>query len=80
MAYYDFLNVVFSPLLKLPPTVAIATMAFIISLLIIIITKYTTNQALMKQLKDEIKEHQKQLKQLRSEPAKAMEIQKKQWK
>ena len=77
MAYYDFLNFVFAPLLKLPALWVIIIISFIISLLIIIITKYTTNQELMKKLKDEIKEYQKQIKDSRSEPAKAMELQKK---
>ena len=77
MAYYDFLNVVFAPLFRLPTVLAIMLLSFIISLIIILVTKYTTDQALMKRLKEEIKEHQNQIKQLRSEPAKAMEVQKK---
>ncbi len=77
MAYYDFLNVIFGPLLKLPPLLAVIIMSFIISLIIILITKYTTDQALMKRLKDEIKEHQKQIKELKSNPTEAMKVQKK---
>lgn len=77
MAYYDFLNIIFSPLFKLPVLWAVIILSFIVSLIIILITKYTTDQALMKKLKDDIKEHQKQIKELRNEPAKAMEVQKK---
>lgn len=77
MAYYDFLNVVFAPLLKLPLLWTVIILSFIISVIIIIITKYTTDQALMKKLKDDIKEYQKQIKGLKGEPAKAMEVQKK---
>ena len=77
MAYYDFLNLIFSPLFKLPTAVAIIIMSFLVSLIIIVITKYTTDQVLMKRLKEEIKEHQAKIKQRKSEPAKAMEIQKK---
>ena len=77
MAYYDFLNLIFSPLFKIPLALAILILSFLVSLIIILITKYTTDQALMKRLKEEIKEHQSQIKQLRGEPAKAMEIQKK---
>ena len=77
MAYFDFLNIILSPLLKLPVLFAVVLMSFIISVIIIVITKYTTNQALMKQLKDEIKEYQKQIKDSRDSPSKAMEIQKK---
>ena len=77
MAYYDFLNVVFAPLLKLPILWTIIILSFIVSIIIIVITKYTTDQALMKKLKDDLKEHQKQIKELKNEPTKAMEAQKK---
>ena len=77
MAYYDFLNIVFAPLLKLPALWAIIILSLLISLIIMIITKYTTNQTLMKNLKEEIKNYQKQIKELKNEPSKAMELQKK---
>ena len=77
MAFYDFLNIIFAPLLKLPTAMAIIIMAFLISLIIIIITKFTTDQTLMKKLKEEIKEYQNQSKQLKDNPSKAMEVQKK---
>src|SRR3989338_2266961 len=77
MAYYDFLNIILGPLLNIPPLIAVIIMSLFISVLIIIITKYSTDQALMKRLKEEMKEHQKQIKELRSNPSKAMEMQKK---
>src|SRR3989338_8165547 len=77
MAYYDFLNIIFAPLLKLPVLWTVILMSFLVSVIIIVITKYTTDQALMKKLKDDIKDYQKQIKGLKSEPAKAMEVQKK---
>lgn len=77
MAYYDFLNIIFAPLLKLPILWTMIILSFLVSIIIIVITKYTTDQALMKKLKDDIKEYQKQVKGLKSEPAKAMEVQKK---
>ncbi|MBI2101565.1 DUF106 domain-containing protein [Candidatus Woesearchaeota archaeon] len=77
MAYFDFLNIIFAPLLKLPMAFAVIILAFIVSLIVILITKYTTNQSLMKRLKDDMKEHQKRVKELKHEPAKAMEAQKK---
>lgn len=77
MAYYDFLNIVFAPLLKLPLLWTVIILSLIVSVIIIAITKYTTDQALMKKLKDDIKEYQKQIKELKNEPAKAMEAQKK---
>lgn len=77
MAYYDFLNIIFAPLLKLPILWAVIILSFLVSVIIIVITKYTTDQALMKKLKDDIKDYQKQIKELKNEPAKAMEVQKK---
>lgn len=77
MAYYDFLNIIFAPLLKLPVSWAVIILAFLISVIIIVITKYTTDQTLMKRLKDDIKEYQKQIKELRGNPAQAMQVQKK---
>ena len=77
MAYYDFLNIILSPLFELPVLFAVILMSFLISLIVILVTKFTTNQVLMKKLKEDMKEHQKQIKELKSEPAKAMEVQKK---
>lgn len=77
MAYYDFLSVVFAPILKLPPALAVISISLIISLIIILVTKYATNQELMKKLKEEMKDHQKQVKELRNNPARALEVQKK---
>ena len=77
MAYYDFLNIIFAPLFKVPVLWAVIALALLISLIIIIITKYTTDQTLMKKLKDDMKANQKQAKELKSEPAKALELQKK---
>ena len=77
MAYYDFLNILFAPLLKLPALLAVIILAFLVSTIIIVVTKYTTDQNLMKSLKEGMKEHQKRIKELRDNPAKAMEAQKK---
>ncbi|MBI3026793.1 DUF106 domain-containing protein [Candidatus Woesearchaeota archaeon] len=77
MAFFDFLNIVFAPLLKLPTLWSVILLSFFISLVIIIITKYMTDQALMKKLKEEMKEYQKQIKELKGNPAKALEMQKK---
>jgi uncharacterized membrane protein (DUF106 family) len=78
MAYYDFLNIVFAPLLRLHPLWAIILLSFIVSAIIIIITKYMTDQSLMKKLKEDMKENQKLAKELKNNPAKLMEVQKKQ--
>lgn len=77
MVYYDVLNLIFAPLLKLPLLWTVIIISLVISIIIIVVTKLTTDQALMKRLKDEIKVCQKQIKELKNEPAKAMEVQKK---
>ena len=77
MVYFNFLNVIFNPLLGIPPLLAVILMSLIISVIVIFITKYTTNQSLMKKLKDDLKDYQKQVKELKNEPTKAMEVQKK---
>ncbi len=79
MAYYDFLNIVLAPLLNLPTLWAVLILSFMISVIIILITKYTTNQEMMKSLKEEMKSYQKQMKELKNNPAKMMEMQKKSW-
>ena len=77
MVFDNILNTIFAPLLKLPLLLVIIIISFAISLIIIIITKYTTDQVLMKKLKDDLKQYQKEIKELRNNPAKAMETQKK---
>jgi len=73
----SFLDPILNPLLKLPILWAVVIISFIIALIIIVIYKFTTNQNLMKQLKEEMKEFQKQMKELRQHPEKMMEVQKK---
>ena len=75
-----FLNPIFDLLfgwmLALPPFWSICILSFIVSLIIVVITKYTTDQDLMKHLKSESKELQKQMKALKDTPAKMLEVQK----
>ena len=77
MVLENFLNPVFSPLLNLPTLWAVILLSFLISLIITVVYKYTTDQNLMKQLKEEMKEFQREIKELKKEPEKAMQIQKK---
>ena len=76
MAFENLLNPIFSPLLNLPTLWAVVLLSFLISFIITLLYKYTTNQNLMKQLKEEMKEFQKEIKELRKEPEKAMQVQK----
>lgn len=82
MGFLDFLNPVFDFafgwLLPLPPFWSILILSIIMSLIVIVITKYTTNQDLMKRLKEEQKELQKEIKMLKDNPEKMMAVQKKQ--
>jgi len=77
MVFENLLNPIFGPLLNLPTLWAVILLSFLISLIITVVYKYTTNQDLMKQLKDEMKEFQREVKELKKEPEKAMQVQKK---
>src|SRR5574342_185649 len=71
-----FFDSAFGFLLNWPPLLAIALVSFVISLLITLIYKWTTNQQEMKRLKDELKEHQTKMKTHKDDPEKMMAIQK----
>src|SRR3989338_11477103 len=81
MSWFSFLdptlNFIFGPLLNLPPLLSIGIIALLISLAIVIIYKYMTDQSLMKDLKEEIKALQKQARELEEDPQKAMQAKKK---
>jgi uncharacterized membrane protein (DUF106 family) len=71
---FDFL---FGWMLPLPPFWSILILSFIMSLIVIVITKFTTKQDLMKHLKEESKSLQQQMKTLKDSPEKMLEVQKK---
>lgn len=81
MGFFSFLDPIldflFGWVLYIHPTVAILLLAVLISLLITLAYKYMTDQDLMKRLKGEIKEFQKEMKDLKHDPNKAMAVQKK---
>jgi len=72
-----FLDPIFAPLLSISPFWAIFIISLVLSLIITIIYKFMTNQSEMKSLKEDIKKHQKEMKENRGNPQKVMEIQKK---
>lgn len=78
MAFYDIFNVIFAPLLKLPDIWAVIIISLIVSVVVTLVTKYFTDQSLMKRLREQTKELQKQFKDSRSNPQKMAELQKKQ--
>lgn len=73
----SFLDPILGPLLNMNLLLAILIVSFVITLVMTLIYKLMTDQKLMKELRDEIKSFQKQMKELRHDPAKVMEIQKK---
>ncbi len=77
MVFTESLNYVFGPILLLPPFLAILILSFLISLISVVITKYTTDQNVMKDLKDQLKTYQAEAKKLKDNPQAAMEVQKK---
>jgi uncharacterized membrane protein (DUF106 family) len=81
MTFFGFLtpalDFAFGWMLALGPFWALLILSFIISVIIVLIYKYTTNQQQMKQLKDEMKGFQKQMKELRQHPEQALGVQKK---
>ena len=75
--FENLLNPIFDPLLKINGLLAITIISFLVSLIIILIYKFTTDQNLMKQLKDEQAAFQKEMKELKNHPERAMQVQKK---
>lgn len=63
-------------MLSTQAAVAIFILSLVLSLITTLIYKFTTNQNVMKQLKDEIKELQKEANALKGNPSKALEVQK----
>lgn len=70
------MNPIFDPLLNLDPIWAIIIISVGITTIFSLISKYTTNQKRMKELRNSMKEAQKKMKEHRNDPAKMMEIQK----
>lgn len=76
MGWESILDPVLNPLLNLSPLLSVFLLSLLISLVIIIIYKFTTDQKLMKQLKEEMKKHQDEMKKVKDNPERMMSIQK----
>ena len=72
-----FFNTIFGPLLNLGALVTVLILSLLVSLLMVFIYKWMTNQHEMKQLKGDLKKYQKRMRELRKDPEKFMEVQKK---
>ena len=77
MAFLDFaFNPVLGPLINWNPFLGVFLVSFLISLIIVLVYKFFTNQQEMKRLKEEQKESQKKMKELRNNPEEMMKVQK----
>ena len=69
------LDSLFGFLLNWPPLLAVLSVSLFISILSLIVTKFTTNQTEMKRLKEEIDANQKKMKTLRDKPEEMLALQ-----
>ena len=80
MGFYDTLNAiispVFDPLMFLGPFLIILLISLLVSLIVTLVYKWTTDQELMKSLKEDIKKSQQEMKKLKDKPEKMMKLQK----
>ena len=72
----SFFNWIFAPIMKLGKFWALVIISFILTALITFIYKWTTNQQLLKQMREEIKQHQSKMKDHKDNPQKVMELKK----
>lgn len=77
MAFLDSLfNPVLLPLMNKNPFLGILIISFILSVMVVLIYKYFTNQEEMKRIKEQQKEYQQRFKDLKDKPDEAMKLQK----
>lgn len=69
------LNAIFAPLLKIPSFFGIMVVSLLVTFIITIIYKYTTDQELLKSVKDKQKKLQEEMKKNRDNPKKLMKLQ-----
>ncbi len=74
--FNSFFDAAFGFMLDWPPLVGILVLSFIISLIIVLVYKWMTDQGEMKQLKEQLKDYQKKMKTLKDDPQKMMQTQK----
>src|SRR3989344_8359729 len=77
MAFLDpVFNPVLLPLLNKSPFIGILILSLILSLIVVLVYKYFTNQQEMKRLKEQQKEYQQKFKELKDKPDEMMKLQK----
>ena len=78
MVFDSFFNAIFSPIVNLVgPATTVIFVSFLLTALVTWVYKLVTNQTLMKQMKEELKMYQDQMKEHKANPEKMMELQKK---
>ena len=76
MVLDSFFNLIFGWSINISPLFGIGVVAFIFTLIVTLIYKYTTDQSFMKSVKEEMKDLQKQMKEHKEDHKKVMELQK----
>nr|MBI4156842.1 DUF106 domain-containing protein [Candidatus Woesearchaeota archaeon] len=75
MALNNFFNFIFGWAVNISPLIGMIVISFFLTLIVTLVYKWTTDQVMMKSLKDELKQHQKEMKNYKDDPKKMMEIQ-----
>ncbi|MBS3107730.1 DUF106 domain-containing protein [Candidatus Woesearchaeota archaeon] len=76
MVFDSFFSKLLGPVLNFPDPFGLLIISVLLTLFITLIYKYTTDQKAMKEMKDMLKEFQKEIKLLKDKPEKALEKQK----
>lgn len=77
MVFASFLNPLLKPFFSMDPLWAIIIISLILSIVVTLIYKYTTDQKKMKEIKDYLKQSQEEMKKVKDDPKQVLEIQKK---
>src|SRR3989344_1878865 len=72
----SFFNMIFGWSVRISPLFGIIFISFLLTLVVSLLYKYTTDQKAMKDLKDELKGLQNKMKEHKADPGKVMDIQK----
>ncbi|MBI5797569.1 DUF106 domain-containing protein [Candidatus Woesearchaeota archaeon] len=79
MSFTSFLDPILGPLMGIPAPWNILLLSFLLTVVITLVYKFATDQKMMKELKDEIKQIQKEMKEFKNYPDKIMDLQKRAW-
>ncbi len=71
------LDVILGPFARMSPALGLILITFLVSLLIVLIYKLTTDQKHMKSLRERVKKYQQRMKELKKNPEEMMKVQKK---